>query len=124
MTLNDFVGGVFTWASGLGYSVAYPGKSFTPPDSGEWLELNIIHNDLDPDLTDQTIFRRGIIQLNVCGRPNKNPLTLYGIADGLVTGYPKASAISGATITKTPYTSSLLEMDDRVMLPVTFEYSE
>ena len=124
MTLNDFVEGVFTWASGLGYPVAYPGKTFAPPDSGEWLELMIVHNDADPDLTDQTIFRRGIIQLNVCGRPNKNPLTLYSIADTLKTGTQKGATVSGVTITRTPYTSSLLEMDDRVMLPVTFEYSE
>jgi len=111
-------------AEALTLPVAYPGKRFTPPDTGEWLELSTTANDLQPDIGGSSVFRRGIWQINVCGRPDKNPLVLYGHADTIAATIPKGPNDAGFTITNNPVVSSLIELDDRVILPVTITYSE
>lgn len=111
-------------AEALALTVAYPGKKFTPPDSGEWLELSTTANDLQPDISGGSVFRRGICQINVCGRPDKNPLVLYVYADTIAAMIPKGPNDAGFTITNNPTVSSLIELDDRVILPITITYSE
>lgn len=111
-------------AEALTLTAAYPGKKFTPPDSGEWLELSTTANDLQPDISGSSVFRRGIFQINVCGRPDKNPLVLYGYADTIAAMIPKGPNDAGFTITNNPTVSSLIELDDRVILPITITYSE
>lgn len=107
----------------LGLPVAYPGKKFTPPDSGRWLEMSIASNDLQPDINGAYVARRGIWQINACGRPDKNPVDLYAVADSIAAVFIKG-VDDQPTITQNPTAGSLIVLDDRVILPITITYSE
>lgn len=116
---------VSSFASINNVPVKYPAKKFTPPASGSWLELSIGPNDIDTTLSDQSDYRRGVIQINVAGRPNINPLELTELADLIVAEFYKTKTlIDSVIVTRTPYLTNVLELDDRVLLPVTINYSE
>lgn len=105
--------------------VAYPNKSFTPPDSGFWLELTIFPNPIDPDLSGNYVAQRGIWQINVCARKEIGILDLYEKADELLaTGPVKGVSENGLVITTAPRILSAIQLDDRFILPITIEYSE
>lgn len=105
--------------------IKHPAKKFKPPASGNWLELSIAPNDIDTTLSDQESYRRGLFQLNVAGRPDNSSLELTGIADLLITEFHKTKTlIDSVIVTRTPYLTNVLELDDRVLLPVTINYSE
>lgn len=117
--------GVSIFAAANNLPVKYPAKKFTPPASGEWLELSIAPNDIDSTLSEQASFKRGIVQVNVAGRPDTSPLKLTAIADLITLKLPKGLFIVDSVIVaRTPYQTNVLELDDRVLLPVTINYSE
>lgn len=128
MTNEELISSLFEIIKSIGYEagfkVAYPGKKFTPPDSGRWLEMSIAINDLQPDITGNHIARRGIFQINACDRPDKNPIGLYEVADYIASVIAKGSSNDFFTITQNPAVGSLIELDDRVILPITITYSE
>lgn len=116
---------VKSFATTNSLDVAYPGKKFKTPDAGNWLELLISPNDLDETLSDQGNDKRGMFQINVCGKPDKNPLALISLSEDLTTYFNKTlSIVDRVIVSKTPYMLSIIELDDRVILPVTIEYSE
>lgn len=116
---------VKAFASANSLPVKYPAKKFDTPQSGNWLELTINPNDIDLTLSGQTIFRRGMIQINVCGKAGRSPLSLTAISDAIKTEFNKTKTIVDAVIVSgSPYESSMIELEDRVILPVTINYSE
>lgn len=116
---------VAAFASANSMPVKWPGKKLKTPDSGNWFELSINSNDIDPTLNDQTIYRRGMFQLNVGGKPDRDSTRLSAIADLIQAEFYKTKPIIDAvTVSDTPYQTSLIELDDRVILPVTINYSE
>ena len=126
MTNTDILTAFFTqvqaWAT---VPVAYPGITFTPPASGRWLEIYHAPNDLDPDLTGDTVIRRGFFTINVCGRPNSGLVPLYSLAESVAAQWPKETAITtGVITTRRPLQLSLVAEDDRLQVPVSIAYSE
>lgn len=105
--------------------ISYPGKKFDTPESSGWLELSVSPNDLDDTLNDKDSCRRGMFQINLCGKPNNNPLTLIGLSDTLASSMEKGTVlVDDVRVVRTPYTMQLIPLSDRVILPVTIEYSE
>ena len=128
MTNEELISSLLESTSGIGdflsLPVAYPGKKFTPPVTGLWLEMSLASNDLQPDITGTHVARRGIWQINACGRPDKNPAALYAVADSIAGIITKGESEGVLTITQNPAVGSLIELDDRVILPITITYSE
>lgn len=128
MTNEELISSLFesmkTVGDLLSLPVAYPGKKFTPPDTGRWLEMSLASNDLQPDVDGAHVARRGIWQINACGRPDKNPADLYAVADSIASVITKGESAGVLTITQNPSVGSLIVLDDRVILPITITYSE
>lgn len=117
---------LFVDVSALGYEVKYPAKKFTPPDSGPWLELSVSPNEgYAEGLNSNTEVKQGIIQINVANRPNTSPVTLMSAVESVISQFPQGHVLTSfARVQKKPYVGGLLEMDDRVMYPITIPYSE
>jgi hypothetical protein len=107
-------------------SIGYDGKSFTPPNTGNWLELSFMPNrGIDQSLSSNAILKQGLLQVNIGGRPNKGIAGLQAIADQVAALFPKNTVLSGiARVSSIPYASDDISMDDRTILPVTISYSE
>lgn len=112
--------------AGLGLPIAFEGKKFTPPDSGQWLELTMLPNDgIDKAMSNGSVLAQGILQVNVCDRPNTGILPLMQLSETVAALFPKNTIISGLVRSaRQPYTSSVLQLDDRLMLPLSIVYSE
>lgn len=129
MTTNaEITAAFFTTVStaGLGLPIAYPSITFTPPDSGNWLELSFMPNTgIDQGLSSPTVLKQGLLQVNVGGKPNGGLIPLQNIADTVSALFPKNSILSGLVrISRTPYTTDIISLDDRQLLPITILYSE
>ncbi|HEY7885456.1 MAG TPA: phage tail terminator-like protein [Cellvibrionaceae bacterium] len=112
-------------AASLGYGIAWPGIEFTPPATGFWLEVNHFPNrGRDEGLAyDSSYVPEGIIQVNVCDRPGEGIIPANAIVDQLLAVFPKGETLSGSVrISRKPYATERMDMDDRFMIPVVFEY--
>ena len=116
------------FASGVGVPIALPDANFTPPDSGHWLELDIAPNNFDDTLADQYAYKRGVITLSVVFRKGSSQYEYgeaYQLVDDIASGYPKETVLSGsAVVSSIPRPLSQIEYQDRIMIPVSIEYSE
>jgi len=104
--------------------VAWPSVPFTPPASGYWLEVAFFPNTpIDNGLPDNaSIIPQGFFQVSACGRP-AHMIPLSGIADKIVAGFPRGTAIDVCRVVKTPnMMTPLLDEKDRVILPVVIYY--
>lgn len=112
--------------AGLGLSISFEGVKFTPPDKGQWLELTTFpNNGLDPSLSSNSVIAQGVLQVNVCDRPNTGLIPLQQTAEAVAALFSKGTIISGLVrASRAPYTSSALSLDDRVALPLSIMYSE
>lgn len=110
----------------LGYPIAYPSITFDPPDSGNWLELSFMPNTgIDQGIASPTVLKQGLLQVNVGGRPNSGLIPMQAISDTVAALFAKNSVLSGLVrISRTPYTTDIISLDDRQLLPITIEYSE
>lgn len=113
-------------AAGLGVPIAYSGIKFTPPDNGKWLELSYLPNTgIDQSIKSASVLAQGLFQVNVCDRPNTGELALQNLAETVAALFPKNTPINGlARVSRAPYTSSMISLDDRIILPLTVSYSE
>jgi len=113
-------------SAALGYPIAYPTKSFTPPDSGHWLEVSFMPNSgIDQGLKSGTVLMQGLAQVNVCGRPDTGLIPLHNISEQVGALFPKNLVISGnVRVSKTPYNTDIIPLEDRIILPLTVMYSE
>lgn len=112
-------------ASGAGL-IAYEGIKYTPPESGQWVEIKHFPNTgVDQSLNSNDVLAQGLFQVNVCNRPNTGILPLYGLAELIIGQLPKSTVITGLVrVSRAPYTSSMISLDDRIILPLTVSYSE
>lgn len=129
MTTNTQIAKAFfdtVIAGALGFPIAFPSIAFTPPDSGNWLELSFMPNTgIDQGISSATVLKQGLLQVNVGGKPNGGLLPLETIADSVAALFAKNSVLSGnVRISRTPYTSDIISLDDRQLLPITILYSE
>ena len=110
----------------FGYPIAYEGIKFCPPDSGPWLELSFLPNEgIDQSLSSDSVLSQGILQVNVCNRPNTGIIELNQIAETVMALFPKSTSIFGLVrVSRSPYTSSVITLDDRQILPISISYSE
>ena len=110
----------------LGYPIAYPSITFDPPDTGNWLELSFMPNTgINPGISSPTVIKQGLLQVNVGGKPNGGLIPLETIADTVAALFPMNSVLSdNVRISRTPYTTDIIPLDDRQLLPITIEYSE
>lgn len=112
-------------ATSLGIPCGYPATAFKPPATGRWLELRIFPNDIDLTLSDTESYRRGFFQLVVYARPGTGSVPLMQVAESVAAAFPKGQTIAGSVIVSaTPELRSLLEMDDKIALPVSINYAE
>lgn len=130
-TITDLKTAIFQAANAFAnihsLPISFPGISFTKPTSGEWLELSVIPNDFDYGINESRKFRRGIVQINVCGIKDKSgDLALQAIADLAETIYPMGTVILDAVrITTNPTTeAAIVRNNTDYIIPVSFEYSE
>lgn len=113
-------------AAVLGLPISWPGLDFTPPTSGNWLEVNFLPNrGVDDRLAnDGYVSPQGIYQVAAVSRP-QSELRLRAVAEQVQAAFPKGTRISGnIRVGSHPYTTSVLIEADRMRLPVTIEYSE
>jgi hypothetical protein len=116
----------------LGYPIAFHGIPFSPPPAtGVWLQVTYLPNEgIQQGIgNDATVIEQGIYQVMACRR----------IVDATITGgvtplqsalalvaaeYPKGKIITGLVrVQRSPYQSSLIEDEDRMMIPLTIQYS-
>lgn len=110
----------------LGYPVAYPGYNFTPPDTGAWLEVNFLPNrGIDDGLANNSdVAPQGIFQVMAASRPGAGLDAVQQAAQAVIGTFPKGTTVSGLVrIQRHPYQGSAMKEDDRLMIPVTIEYS-
>lgn len=111
--------------AGLGYEIAYPGVDFTPPDSGEWLEVRFLPNEgVDNGLGySDSYVPQGIFQVSAATRPGNGVIQIGKVADDVAAVFPKGAGVGPVRVWRHPYQQQFVTMDDRVMIPVTVEYS-
>jgi hypothetical protein len=81
-------------AASLGYDIAWPGLPFTPPDTGEWLEVTFLPNrGVDDRLAnDGHVSPQGIYQIVCVSRP-QSELKLRAVAEQVMAAFPKGKEI-------------------------------
>lgn len=112
-------------AANLGIPVSFEGIKFEQPASGQWLELSILPNDgIDQSLAGNNVLAQGIFQVNVCDRPNTGLIPLQQLSETVAALFNKNTLVSGLVrVARKPYTSSALSLDDKLVIPLTIEYS-
>ncbi len=118
---------VNTFATTNSLPCSFPGVSFTKPATGEWLELSVVTNDRDFGLNDSIKFRRGIVQINVCGiKDRSGDLALQAIADLIESGWQRGDVLTGGIrVSTNPLVEEAIIRDSTdYILPVSFEYEE
>tara|TARA_R110000824_G_scaffold37651_4_gene115758 strand:+ start:700 stop:1089 length:390 start_codon:yes stop_codon:yes gene_type:complete len=110
----------------LGLPIAYPSIKFTPPDAGNWLELSFMPNTgIDQGLQSDRTIKQGLLQINIGGKPNGGLIPLQIISDTVAAIFPKNSILVDLVrISRSPYTTDIISLDDRQLLPLTIMYSE
>ncbi len=108
------------------FSISYEGYSFTPPASGVWLEVkHLPNNGIDQSINGSGVLAQGMFQVNVVNRKEKGIISLQNVAELVQVAFPKASNITGlCRVSRAPYQSTPLTMDDRLIIGVTIPYSE
>mgnify|MGYP006172880597 CR=1 FL=1 len=113
----------------LGYAIAWPGLDFTPPANDFWLEINYLPNaGIQAGLSNNaTTIEQGIYQVTACGRPGvgagKGLINTQFVATQVQDLFQKGLLISGLIRISRSYQMSHDIEGDKIMVPVTVEYS-
>lgn len=118
---------VSSFATSESLPVLYPGVGGNPPDTGLWLELRFFYNDTlaygladgGPSLVD------GFIRIGVADQPHGGIVAALEIVDKIASAFDKGYVIdedSNTRIYEAPSVSGVLELDDRVLVPVTLRF--
>lgn len=110
----------------LGYPIAYPAIDFTPPASGVWLEISFFPNRGIDDLmaNDSQVIPQGMFQVMAVTRPGDGLFPVTNAAQSVMMAMPKGTRLADLVRTnRHPYQSDAVKEGDRVMIPVTLEYS-
>ena len=108
------------------YKISYEGYTFDPPDTGIWLEVkHMPNNGIDQSINGSGVLAQGMFQVNVVNRKEQGIISLQNVAELVQAAFPKSSAITGlCRVSRAPYQSSPLTLDDRLIIGVTIPYSE
>lgn len=108
------------------YQISYEGYSFTPPSAGVWLEVkHMPNNGIDQSINGSGVLAQGMFQVNVVNRKEQGIISLQNVAELVQVAFTKGSIITGlCRISRAPYQSSPLTLDDRLIIGVTIPYSE
>lgn len=112
--------------AGFSEPISWPGVNFTPPDSGNWIEVRLFENEPTNYgmANDATETDRGLLQLAACGRPGKGMVALDTLARSIQAAFPKGTSIEGSVrVTRQPWRLGDIVEDDRVKIPVSIYYS-
>jgi len=104
--------------------VAYQGINFTPPDSGEWLEVKFFPNPNNRLFigSNDPVEVRGIFQITVCYRPGSGVINGAETAQSIIDQYPQDAAIGSVKVELKPWDSGPIEEDERISHPITIRY--
>lgn len=110
----------------LGYPISYPGYNFTPPDTGVWLQVEHQPNrGIDDGINaNSSVIPQGLMTIMAVDRPGNGLTGVTSAAQSVMATFPKLSTVTGGvTIQRAPYQGSAIKEGDRIMIPVTIEYS-
>lgn len=104
--------------------VAYPGVPFTPPTSGEWLEVRWFPNEPVEYGTanDGPRLHRGFGQVSVCYRPGRGIAPGEALAADVIEAFGKGTDIGPVRVYKQPWQTGPLVQDERISHPVTIPW--
>jgi hypothetical protein len=105
--------------------VAYPNVHFTPPADGVWLEMAWFPNETrNYGIADDGPAQvRGFGQVSVCSRTGSGALDALDLAGSIIEWFAKGTELGHARVETMPWASSVLQSDDRLVVPVTIRYS-
>lgn len=123
---NDIYAKVKAFAISQGVPLGFEFNSFTPPESGAWLELSIANNDRDFDLNKSPLFRRGILQINVGIKKDDGDTLQRSLIDEIELNFPIGTLLSGTIkTTSNPKAEPPFIRDSTDYISqVSFEYNE
>ena len=104
-------------------TVAWPGATFTPPDSGLWYKPALLPGGVDvANGVGGSVHQNGDYQISVFAPAGDGTATLYAAADALVAHFDRVTL--GSTLhTGVPVIGPLLQEPDWIHLPVTVPYT-
>lgn len=105
-------------------TVAWPGVTFKPPDTGEWLEVLWFPNETQNiALGSDGSQHRGFGQVSCCSRPGAGIEPVMLRAEAIIALFAKGTALGVARVDRKPWMSTILNAGDRVSAPVTVPYA-
>lgn len=117
---------VKAFAAAQSVQLSYEFKTFEPPESGVWLELSYAGNDRDYDLSSSPVFRRGIVQLNVCTHKDQGDYKVRQMIDAIEAEFTMGAVLfSPVIVTTNPKAEAPFIRDSsQYITQVSFEYAE
>lgn len=124
---DDFATKLGAYAEGRSpaLSVAYPGRGFSPPESGFWLEAVWIPNEtanygMEDDAPS---LLQGMAQVNVCYRPGHGIVGGLAVAGEIIQAFAKGTRFANMVrVYRKPWVANVIEDPDRIMHPVTIPW--
>ncbi len=105
--------------------VLYPGLQTEPPNSGMWLEPNMVPNENTDLVWDNNgcIVTQGLVQILVNFRPGQGVIEPTQLADSLINWFPKGLQLDNVRVQKTPWQTPVVVADaSRLFIPVLIPY--
>lgn len=110
--------------------IAWPNKSFTPPNDGKFLRVDFIPNRVDrlEIASDGAHQMRGLLQVSVMWPLNVGTDDALDIAGAIVAAYPVDLRLWDGDVSvrvyERPAVAGVIVEDQRVMIPVTILWEE
>lgn len=102
---------------------AYPDVGFTPPGTGQWLQVRFFPNEtFTYAMKDGPFSHFGFIQITVAQRPGAGLMPILALAEEIRDLYPYNLTLGPGYVRRTPVTASIIEESDRTLCPVTIYY--
>jgi hypothetical protein len=105
-------------------TVGYPGKGFTPPTTGMWLEMAWFPNETQNYglADDGPSLLQGLCQVSVCCRPGLGIVDSLAVAGQVIAYFAKGTELAGVRVYRKPWVASVLESPEKVLHPITIPW--
>lgn len=115
---------VTTFAAAQSVPVAYPGITFEPPTTGEWLELLMFWNGNEEYgmAAAGPAVARGFARVLVHSRPGQGINDAAALAEALIDAIPKGTQIGPALVERTPAMTGPITDGARIFHTITFRW--
>ena len=123
---SQILSAMFYAVKAIGLPTAYPGSKFTPPTSGQWLELEFLPNDdiADPVNVNSGNVAQGMFRVIACNRQNTGLIPLANTATTVKDAFPLGSDITGQIrVSEWPVAKDLDAADGVMRIAVTVKYA-